>query len=203
MNLSPMRYKNYVWPHNPRVYTIEYERKMGVHKVPFGLYHLQDLGLTRRVMKGEGEFVGPGAYDEFKKLATVFYNAGPGVLVHPIWQVSNAYFVQLSLEQEPRPDYVRYTFTFWEGYDGYAAYVRQVREAGAAESSAASSAGSAGGGGQSAAQKSGEVWHTVVKGESLWRIAGKYGVGVSQVITLNPQIKNPNLIYPGEKVRVK
>ena len=42
--LTPMRYKSYTWPHNPRVYSIDYERKMAVHKVPFGLYHLQDLG---------------------------------------------------------------------------------------------------------------------------------------------------------------
>ena len=45
-----MRYKDYVWPHNPRTYTIDYERKMAAQKVPFGRYHLQDLGLTRRVM---------------------------------------------------------------------------------------------------------------------------------------------------------
>ena len=40
-----MRYKDYVWPHNPRVYSIDYERKMAVNKVPFGTYHLQDLSL--------------------------------------------------------------------------------------------------------------------------------------------------------------
>ena len=55
MLLTPMRYKEYVWPHNPRVYSIDYERIMAVNKVPFGLYYLQDLGRTRRVMKGEGE----------------------------------------------------------------------------------------------------------------------------------------------------
>ena len=44
MTLTPMRYKTYTWPHNPRVYSIDYERKMAVHKTPFGLFHLQDLG---------------------------------------------------------------------------------------------------------------------------------------------------------------
>ena len=94
----------YVWPHNPRVYTIEYKRTMGARKVPFGRYHLQDLGPAQRVMRGEGEFVGEGAYGEFKKLATVFYAGGPGLLVHPVWQTSNAYFVELSLRQEPRAE---------------------------------------------------------------------------------------------------
>ena len=46
VELTPMQYKSYVWPHNPRTYTIQYVRKVAVHKVPFGLYHLQDLGRT-------------------------------------------------------------------------------------------------------------------------------------------------------------
>ena len=49
----------------------------------------------------------------------------------------------------------------------------------------------------------GEVWHQVAKGESLWRIAREYGVDLTAVIALNPQIKNPNLIHPGERVRVR
>ena len=48
-----------------------------------------------------------------------------------------------------------------------------------------------------------EVWHTVGRGESLWRIARDYGVEVTEVIALNPQIKNTNLIHPGERVRVR
>ena len=34
-------------------------------------------------------------------------------------------------------------------------------------------------------------------------IAGKYGVSLTELINLNPQIKNPNRILVGEKVRVK
>lgn len=187
MELAPMKYKDFTWPHNPRTYTIEYRRAMGQHKVPFGRYHLQDLGPTRRVMKGEGEFVGEGAYREFGKLATVFYDSGPGVLIHPAWQTANAYFVELSLAQEPRKDYVRYTFTFWESFNGYEA---KARAAGTGK--APGKAGTAG-----------QVWHTVVKGESLWKIARDYGVELGTVVALNPDIKNPNLILPGERVRVK
>ena len=76
MDLSPMRYKSYTWPHNPRVYSIDYERKMAVHKTPFGLFRLQDLGRTNRIMEGEGEFVGPDAYSQFGQLANMFYNGG-------------------------------------------------------------------------------------------------------------------------------
>ena len=56
MKLAPMRYKDYVWPHNPRVYSIDYERKMAVNKVPFGTYHLQDLGRRGGICRRGGLF---------------------------------------------------------------------------------------------------------------------------------------------------
>lgn len=46
-------------------------------------------------------------------------------------------------------------------------------------------------------------YYTVVKGDNLTRIAKKYGKTVKQIAALNPEIKNINLIYVGQKVRVK
>lgn len=207
--LAAMRYKSYVWPHNPRVYTIDYQREVAVQKFPLGSYRLQDLGLGHRVMKGEGEFEGEGAYDEFKKLACIFYDGGPGPLIHPIWQASDAYFVELSLAQEPRPDYVRYTFTFWEeagetpGLKEVSAVQGEVTQTGTQTETGAQSGSGVQVQSQSKSAASAAVWHTVNKGETLWGISKKYGVALVEVIALNPQIKNPNLIYPGEKVRVK
>ena len=191
MDLSPMRYKGYTWPHNPRVYSIDYERKMAVHKTPFGLFRLQDLGRTNRIMEGEGEFVGEDAYAQFGQLANVFYDGGAGLLVHPLWQAANAYFVSLRLEQEPRPDYVRYSFSFWEDdswYTGLA--VRDTALAGDEGEKTET------GGGEAA-------YHRVVQGDTLWDLAVKYGLSLAELVALNPQIKNPNLIRVGEEVRVR
>lgn len=44
--------------------------------------------------------------------------------------------------------------------------------------------------------------YTVQSGDSLWKIAVKYQVGLSEIIKANPQFKNPSLIYPGEKVTI-
>lgn len=44
--------------------------------------------------------------------------------------------------------------------------------------------------------------HTVVSGESLWRIAVKYQVGLSEIKSANPQIKNFDLIYPGQIINI-
>lgn len=40
--------------------------------------------------------------------------------------------------------------------------------------------------------------HTVVQGDTMWKLAVKYQVGTSEIISANPQIANPNLIYPGQ-----
>ena len=193
LELSPMRYKSFIWPHNPRTYTIEYERKVAVHKIPFGRYAMQDLGLGRRVMRGEGEFYGPSAYEDFKKLATVFYDGGPGTLLHPVWQSAQVYFVELALAQEPRRDYVRYTFTFWEDYDKYRQELVPVGQ---------ESSGQSGGSTPVIPAPEGAVYHTVVAGDTLWGIAQTYGVTMGEILVWNPQLKNPNVILPGQRLRV-
>ena len=48
----------------------------------------------------------------------------------------------------------------------------------------------------------GRAVYTVRKGDTLWGIAGRYGVALTELITANPQIKNPNLIYPGDEVNI-
>ncbi|GAF03024.1 LysM peptidoglycan-binding domain-containing protein [Saccharicrinis fermentans] len=47
-----------------------------------------------------------------------------------------------------------------------------------------------------------EVSHTVKKGDNLSVIANKLGVKVEQIVNEN-NIKNPNLIYPGDVITVK
>lgn len=44
--------------------------------------------------------------------------------------------------------------------------------------------------------------HTVVPGDSMWKIAVKYEVGLSEIIDANTQIANPELIYPGQIINV-
>lgn len=187
MELYPMRYKDYVWPHNPKIYSISYERKIAVHKIPFGRYSMQDMGMTYRVLSGEGEFIGNGAYDEFKKLATVFYDGAPGILVHPVWQSASAYFVSLSLKQQPLSDYVSYTFEFWERMiNAEPALTKMKSTVQAGTASVVNSTNT----------------YTAEPGDSLWAIANRFGITLQKIIELNPQIKNPNLIYAGQLINI-
>ena len=44
--------------------------------------------------------------------------------------------------------------------------------------------------------------HTVVRGDSMWKIAVKYEVGLSEIKNANPHITNPELIYPGQVLNI-
>ncbi len=184
MKLKPMRFKDYTWPSNPESYRIVFRRTVAEHKLPFGRSVTQELGMVCRVFEGEGEFVGAGAYEEFKRLATVFYDGSPGVLVHPVWMTTRAYFTNLEVVQEPLPDYVRYRFAFMEAGETEAMLKRAQSAAGVTAQTE-------------------KRYHTVVQGDTLWAIAARNGTSVAALCALNPQIANPNLIYPGERVRVR
>jgi uncharacterized YkwD family protein/spore coat assembly protein SafA len=44
--------------------------------------------------------------------------------------------------------------------------------------------------------------YTVRAGDSLWEISVRFQVGLSEIIAANPQFKNPDLIYPGQRVNI-
>ncbi|MBH0228625.1 SafA/ExsA family spore coat assembly protein [Halobacillus sp. KCTC 3957] len=44
--------------------------------------------------------------------------------------------------------------------------------------------------------------YTVRSGDTLWKISQRYQIGLSEIINANPQIQNPDLIYPGDRVTI-
>ncbi len=46
------------------------------------------------------------------------------------------------------------------------------------------------------------VTHTVVSGDSMWKIAVKHEVGLGEIKSANPHIVNPDLIYPGQILNI-
>lgn len=182
--LSPIRYKNYVWPHNPTTFEVEYSRTAAKRKLPMSGFSVQDMGRSWRIFRGEGEFVGENAYAQFEKLAEVFNDDCVGLLIHPVWKSVWALFTKLSLRQEPRADYVKYSFEFTE-YGGIVknpALTRAPANAGISDAM--------------------PQIYTVVAGDTLGAIAAGRGLTLSRILEKNPQIKNANLISPGDKIMI-
>ena len=44
--------------------------------------------------------------------------------------------------------------------------------------------------------------YIVQPGDTMWKIASRNQVGISEIISANPQVKNPALIYPGQKLTI-
>ena len=44
--------------------------------------------------------------------------------------------------------------------------------------------------------------YTVKQGESLYLIAKKHNMDLKDIVAKNSGIKNPNLIYPGQKIKL-
>lgn len=170
--LPSMRYKSFTWPHNPRLFELEYARRIKIVKLPFAGCVVQDMGRELRVIKGEGEFVGVDACVQFLRLAELFKSGGVGVLCHPLLPPVNAYFTKLSLKEEPRDNYLSYSFEFLEYGDGTVtnsdSAITNVTEA--------------------------------KFGDTLGKIAAAYNTDVSTLMKLNKNIKNPNELSAGQTI---
>lgn len=44
--------------------------------------------------------------------------------------------------------------------------------------------------------------YTVRSGDTMWKIAVRYQIGVSELIKANPQLRNPNMIYIGQRINI-
>ena len=49
----------------------------------------------------------------------------------------------------------------------------------------------------------GDNYYTIKKGDTLGAIANRYHTTVSNLMALNPHIKNANLIYAGDVIRIR
>lgn len=171
MRLQPMKYGDYVWPHNPETLTVLHRRSVRELTTAFSGSVIQDSGVQKRVVEGEGEFYGMDCIAQFQRLCTQLEQTEHAVLALPNVPPFLARFVSLEMIGNPEPDLMRYRFVFWED--------------GTAESAVNSAPGQI---------------HECSEGEDLWRIAARYSVTVEQLRQKNPMIRWPNYLQEGERV---
>ena len=44
--------------------------------------------------------------------------------------------------------------------------------------------------------------YTVKSGDTLWKIASKNQIGLSELIAINPSLKNPDMIHVGDQIKI-
>ena len=154
--------------------------------VPFFGNVIQDFGKSKRIIKGEGIFFGKSCDKDLNLLKEAFEEKGSGILRIPNFSPFLASFKSLNVKREAGSSAINYTFEFWEKSEEYTEEPSLIKPA-------AQEKPEAGGGGQ-------RKEYTVVSGDTLWAVAKRNGIGLTELISLNPQIKNPNRIYPGDKI---
>ena len=106
-----LSYKTFVWPQNPHTYQEEYIRDPQ-YVTENHVTSFTGMSEMKRVIRGKGIFFGDNAFTNFKALAALFADGTAGNLEHPIWGIRYCYFTGLELTQEPKNNYVSYTFEF-------------------------------------------------------------------------------------------
>lgn len=189
--LAAMKYRNFVWPNNPKTFEVEYRRTLHSYKLPFSGYVVQNLGLQNKIIRGEGEFTGPEAYENFRKLAALFEENKGGKLVHPVWPTMRAYFAKLNLREEPREDYVHYSFEFWEYMGNKFEDMADAMDDFDYDDPAASLPGL-------------KRYTMAGQNDTLRTLAAKFNVTVEQMCSMNPTVDGPDTtLTPGQIIRFR
>lgn len=163
MSLPAMRFKNFLWPKNPAKLHIASQRQIHEVFLPFFHSSFQDFGPKRRVISGEGLFLGPSAGDTFQELSDLLAKGGSGTLCLPALPPITAALVKLDLIADPAPNTVRYSFEFWE--DPVLGTASQNGELAACP---------------------------VPAGDNVWSAAVRCGSSYDKILSQNPHIQWPN-----------
>lgn len=110
--MDKLVYKSFTWPQNPEYYRQSYVREPVYVKDEEGNVTFSGLGALKRTITGSGAFFGETAYENFMELAALCDTDVAGALTHPVWGKVSAFLTKLEMSQEPRADYVAYSFTF-------------------------------------------------------------------------------------------
>ena len=111
--------------------------------------------------------------------------------MHPVWPTIRAYFAKLNLREEPREDYVHYSFEFWEYIDNKFEDVADAMDDIDYDDPLASLPGL-------------KRYTTAANGDTLRSLAAKFGVSVEQMCAMNPSVEDPDAaLTKGQLIRFR
>lgn len=114
MTPANMRYKGYVWSHNPKTLKITTMQNLSEQSVMQGRARIQDFGLKSRVITGSGNLYGEDCLEQYGELIKLHNQGGSGILSLPDTPPFYAYFKSVELACDPTPKLITYNFEFVE-----------------------------------------------------------------------------------------
>ena len=181
MTLTSMSFDGYTWEFNSKYLTFSHNTNTNISYYPYGGSTLQNFVKQNCVITGSGCFVGENCTDMYNKLKDKFNSGKIGVLTLPGFPPINAFFSRLVLKGEPKPDVLDYEFEFIEVQDEYL------------EIASLDESGKSGGK---------NIRKVIPNGETLWDLSYKYGINVDKLVSLNPQIRRPDIPIEEGQVRL-
>lgn len=112
--VSKIRYKDFLWEHNPKTLKVTTEQQLCQKIIPNGNAVVQDIGAKSRVVTGTGMLCGSDCLEQYNDLLELQSKKGSGILSLPNTKPFYAFFKSIELACEPTPDLVTYNFQFIE-----------------------------------------------------------------------------------------
>ena len=172
MKNAPMRFGGFSFHHNPSKLKIEDVNNILRVESPCAEPDSIMLGSRLRRISGEGELYGADCIEQYRALCGIVKEGRKGLLSLPHMPPVYAYLTELRLIAEPDENVLGFAFSFIEAK------------------------------GEAVSVTPESVYTVSVDGESLWDIAYAHGLGIDELVALNPQIRFIDSLDAGEEVRV-
>ncbi len=115
--MHKLAFKTFIWPINPAKFRMKYLREPMFEKDQLGNDVYIGLADAKCTVTGSGVFTGELAYDAFYELEELVKESTSGLLTLPDGSRIPVYFTELTMDQDPRAQYVGYHFTFQQADD--------------------------------------------------------------------------------------
>ena len=112
--MASLKFKTFLWPEMPETLRIRAVRSPEYEIDSDGKYNYTGIGPMCRVISGKGVFRGSYAHENFNALQVLMGNGTRGDLVHSDWGTISAFLTEVEMNQDSRPGFVEYSFTFRE-----------------------------------------------------------------------------------------
>lgn len=114
MILSKMRFKGYAWLHNPKTLKLENGAKLREDYLFQKCCMITEESSKPTVVKGTGQLYGEDCLKQYAELLKLQAKGGSGILSLPETRPFYAFFKSISLDCDPTPDLITYSFEFVE-----------------------------------------------------------------------------------------